>query len=124
MMDNPKVPQHFRYIIPIVEALKELGGSGRASEVTDLTVKKLGFSEKELLKINKKVRPKIQKQIYWAKFFLAKTGYLSSPKWGVWQLTEKGLKSNFSTEDLIDIHQQNKEWWYSWFQPTAEIEDK
>jgi len=124
MMDNLKVPQHFRYIIPIVDALKELGGSGRASEVVDLTVKKLGLSEKELIKINRKVRPKIQKQIYWAKFFLAKTGYLSSPKWGVWKLTEKGLKSDFSTEDLIGIHQQNKEWWYSWFQPTAEIEDK
>jgi len=123
-MDNPKVPQHFRYIIPIVEALKELGGSGRASEVTDLTVKKLGFSEKELLKINKKVRPKIQKQIYWAKFFLAKTGYLSSPKWGVWKLTEKGLNFDFSRKNLIDLHQQNKEWWCSWFNASAEIREK
>jgi len=123
-MDNLKVPQYFKYIIPIVDALKELGGSGRASEVVDLTVEKLGISEKELLEINKKLRPKIQKQVYWAKYFLAKTGYLSSPKWGVWKLTEKGLKSNFSTEDLIDIHEQNKEWWYSWFQPAPEIEDK
>jgi hypothetical protein len=41
-MDNLKVPQHFRYIIPIVDALKELGGSGRASEVIDLIVEKLG----------------------------------------------------------------------------------
>jgi hypothetical protein len=41
-MDNLKVPQHFRYIIPIVGALKELGGSGRASEVIDLIVEKLG----------------------------------------------------------------------------------
>jgi restriction system protein len=116
MMDNPKVPHHFSYIIPIVEALKVLGGSGRASEVIDSIVEKLGIRKKE--------KTKIQKQVYWAKYFLAKTGYLSSPKWGVWKLTEKGLKSNFSTEDLIDIHQQNKEWWYSWFQPAPEIEDK
>jgi restriction system protein len=123
-MDDFKLPQYFKYIIPIVDALKELGGSGRASEVVDLTVEKLGISEKELLEINKKLRPKIQKQVYWAKYFLAKTGYLSSPKWGVWKLTDKGLKSNFSTKDLIDIRQQNKEWWYSWFKPEPEIEDK
>jgi restriction system protein len=124
MMDNLKVPQHFRYIIPIVDALKKLGGSGRASEVIDLVVEKLGVSGQDLLEINKRVQPKIQKQIYWAKFFLAKTGYLSSPKYGVWNLTEKGLKFDFSSENLIDLHMKNKEWWYSWFNASAENRDK
>jgi restriction system protein len=123
-MDNLKVPQHFRYIIPIVEALKELGGSGRASEVIDFIVEKLGGSGQELLETKKKARSKVQKQIYWAKFFLAKTGYLSSPKWGVWKLTEKGLNSDFSTEDLVDLHMQNKEWWYSWFNASTEATEK
>jgi len=123
-MDNFKVPQHFRYIIPIVEVLKELGGSGSASEVIDSIVEKLGISEQELLEINKRGQSKIQRQIYWAKYFLAQTGYLSSSKWGVWNLTEKGLKFDFSRENLIDLHQQNKEWWYPWFKRSREIEDK
>ena len=40
-MNDLKVPQHFRFIIPIIEVLKELGGSGRAGEVTDLVIEKL-----------------------------------------------------------------------------------
>jgi hypothetical protein len=32
-MPGLQVPQHFRYIIPIVEVLKELGGSGREGEL-------------------------------------------------------------------------------------------
>jgi restriction system protein len=123
-MVNLKAPQHFRYIISIVEALKELGGSGRASEVTGLVVEKLRISEQEMLEINKQGQSKIQRQIYWAKYFLAKTGYLSSPKWGVWNLTEKGLKFDFSKENLIALHQQNREWWYPWFKGSREIEDK
>ena len=121
-MDNFKFPQYYRYIIPIVEVLKELGGSGKSSEVIDLIVKKLEISEQELLEINKKGQSKIQMQIYWARFFLTKTGYLSSPKWGVWNLTEKGLKVDYSSENLIDLHQQNKEWWYPWFKPSEKIE--
>jgi restriction system protein len=123
-MVNLKAPQHFRYIISIVEALKELGGSGRVSEVTGLVVEKLRISEQEMLEINKQGQSKIQRQIYWAKYFLAKTGYLSSPKWGVWNLTEKGLKFDFSKENLIALHQQNREWWYPWFKGSREIEDK
>ena len=123
-MDNLKVPQHFRYIIPIVEALKELGGSGRASEVIDSIVEKLRISEQDLLETNKRGKPKIRMQIYWARFFLSKTGYLSSPKWGVWNLTEKGLKFDFSDENLIDLHRQNKEWWYPWSKPAVKIESK
>ena len=119
-MDTLKVPQHFRYIIPIVGALKDLGGSGKSSDVIDLIVEKQGISEQELLEVNKKGQPKIRMQIYWARFFLAKTGYLSSPKWGVWNLTEKGLKFDFSCENLIDLHQQHTEWWYPWFNASAE----
>src|SRR5512147_1111794 len=107
-MDNLKVPQHFRYLIPIVEVLKELGGSARSSEVIDLIVEKLRIPEQALLEINKRGQSKIHRQIYWTKNFLAKTGYVSPPKWGGWNLTEKGLKVDFSRENLIDLHKQNK----------------
>jgi hypothetical protein len=40
-MTNQRLPQYFRFIIPIIDVLKELESSGRASEVTDLVVEKL-----------------------------------------------------------------------------------
>ena len=47
-------PQFLKYFVPIVESLKDLGGSGTASEVIDLAIDKLGISEKELIQIAKK----------------------------------------------------------------------
>jgi restriction system protein len=108
-MDNTKVPQHFRYIIPIVGVLKELGGSGRSSEVIDLIVEKLGISDEELQETIKSGPSKIINQIHWAKFLLAKTGFLDSSQHGVWTLTEKGLKSNLTKQDLPDLYKIKKQ---------------
>lgn len=44
-MTNQNLPQHFKYINPIVETLRELDGSGRSSEVTDLVIEKLNISD-------------------------------------------------------------------------------
>ena len=123
-MDNPKLPQHFRYITPIVDVLKKRGGSEKSSKVIDFIVKTLGITEKELKETNKRGDSKVHIGIYSAKSFLTKTGYLSSPKRGVWSLTEKGLKSDFASMNLVDLHRQNKGWRCQWFKPAPEIEDK
>jgi hypothetical protein len=40
-----KGPQFITYFTPVIETLKELGGSGRPSEVKDLIATKLRLSE-------------------------------------------------------------------------------
>ena len=108
-MDNLKVPQHFRYIIPIVDALKGLDGSGRASEVIDSIVEKLGISEDELQETYKSGQAKCIDQIHRARFMLVKAGYLDSSRHGVWSLTEKGLQSNLTKADLPELYKLRKE---------------
>jgi restriction system protein len=108
-MDNLKVPQHFHYIIPIVQALKELGGSGRASEVIDTIVEKLGISEEDLQETVKSGQSKLINQIHWARFMLAKAGYLDSSHHGVWSLTEKGLQSKLTKADLPELYKLRKQ---------------
>lgn len=44
-MNNLRIPQHFHYIIPIIEVLRELGGSGKAGEVTDLVIEKINIPD-------------------------------------------------------------------------------
>lgn len=56
MMKKPKGPQFLRFFIPILEVLKELGGSGSATEVTDAVIEKLEIPE-ELLNILKALPP-------------------------------------------------------------------
>ena len=89
-MTGLQVPQHFRYIIPIVQVLKELGGSGRAGEVTDLVVEKLHIPDDELNETISSGQSRVKNQVQWARFMLVKAGYLDSSTRGVWSLTEKG----------------------------------
>lgn len=109
-MENLKVPQHFRFIIPIVEVLKELGGSGSAGEVTDLVVERLNIPEEELNETIKSGASRIKNQIQWARLVLAKTDYLDSSQRGVWSLTEKGYKANLSELDLAHFYELKKQW--------------
>ena len=107
-MTNLKVPQHFQYIIPIVEVLKGLGGSGRAGEVTDLVVEKLDIPDEEVNETISSGPSRVKNQIQWARFLLVKTGYLDSSVRGVWSLTEKGIKSNLTDSDLLDLYEKRK----------------
>ena len=109
-MENLKVPQHFRFIIPIVEVLKELDGSGKAGEVTDLVVERLNISEEELNETIKSGASRIKNQIQWARLVLVKTDYLDSSQHGVWSLTEKGYKANLNESDLIHFYELKKQW--------------
>jgi restriction system protein len=108
-MNDLKVPQHFRYIIPIIEVLKELGGSGRAGEVVDRVVEKLNISDDELNETIASGQSRIKNQIQWARFFLVKTGFIESSTRGVWSLTDKGLKAELKPNDLLDLYEQRKQ---------------
>jgi len=107
-MQDFRVPQHFRYIIPVLEVLKELGGSGRAGEVVDLVVEKLDIPDHVMNETIPSGQSRVRNQIQWARFFLVKTGYVDSSKRGVWSLTEKGLNAALSESDLLELYDQRK----------------
>jgi len=95
-----KGPDFTKYIVPIIEVLNELGGSGNPSEVTDLIIEKYNISEDELNLVNKNGGSTVKNRIAWARFYLVKGGVLDSSKRGVWT-----LKSNYN--DLININDVN-----------------
>jgi restriction system protein len=109
-MASRNLPQHFRFINPIIEVLKSLGGSGRSSEVSDLVIEKLNITDKELEDLLQSGQSRIKNQIHWARMVLVKIGFIDSSQRGVWSLTEKGLNSNFSKEDLIHLYQTRRQW--------------
>lgn len=131
-MENPKIPKHFRFIIPIIEVLKELGGSGRAGEVTDLVIEKLDIPEEKLNETIKSGGSRIKNQIQWARLMLAKTDYLDSSQRGVWSLTDKGLKAELNDQYLLELYKWRKQWMREYRksianrkdQPTAAEEDQ
>lgn len=96
-------PQFVRYFSPVIEALKELGGSGRPSEVTDLIAQRIRVPEAER-STNKGGQSKFENRVHWARFYLAKTGYVDASTRGVWSLTEKGQTiEKLSSEQAMTI---------------------
>ena len=95
-----------RYWIPVIEVLKELGGSGKPSEVTDLVIEKLQIPDETVAETIKSGVSRVRNQIAWARMYLVKSGFLDSSTRGVWSLTKKGFKSNLTDEDVYDYFQQ------------------
>lgn len=102
-MTKRKGGEFSKYIIPVVEILKSIGGSGTSSEVTDAVIEKLNISEEELSETLKNGSSKVKNQIAWARMYLVRYGLMDSSKRGVWALTEDGFSSNLKSGDEITI---------------------
>lgn len=87
--------------MPLIEVLKELGGSGTATEVTDLVIEKLCIPEKEQQETLKNGASRVRNQIAWARSYLVKSGFIDSSQRGVWSLTHKGLSANLTHQDVL-----------------------
>jgi restriction system protein len=90
-MGGPKFVQFFS---PILESLKELGGSGRPSEVRNAISKQLNISEQDRTELLSGGAPRFDNQVAWARFYLVKAGLVDSSKRGVWSLSDKGRDIN------------------------------
>jgi len=77
-MAKAQGPEFLRYCIPIIEVLRDLGGSGRPAEVTDLVLERLSISEAEQEITNQNGGSRVRNQVAWARFYLVKAGLLSS----------------------------------------------
>ncbi len=83
-------PKFVRYFGPVLQALSELGGSGRPAEVADRVATALHLSDAEVAEPLDNGASRFRNQVAWARFYLVKAGYLGSSKRGVWSLTDKG----------------------------------
>src|SRR5580693_6785692 len=98
-----KGPQFLRYIAPIVLTLRDLGGSGTAGEVADRVVERLKVSEEEQEETTSNGQSRVRNQIGWAKFYLAKRGYIDASRRGVWALTESGREAKLDPDAVYAL---------------------
>ena len=101
-------PQFLKYFIPIVESLRDLGGSGTASEVIDLAIDKLGITEKEQQATIKNGESRVRNQAQWARLYLAKSGYISASQRGIWTLTKKNLDEPLTEDKAMEIIREQR----------------
>ena len=98
-----KGSRFLRFVIPLIDVLKSLGGSATSSEATDAVIEKCNISEAEQEIILKSGQSRVYNDIAWVRMYLVKAGLMDSSKHGVWGLTPKGHESNLSEEDVYRL---------------------
>lgn len=91
-----KGPQFTRYMLPLLKALRDMGGSASSSEATDAVIDRERVPESELEKTLKNGQSRVRNQIAWARMYLVYSGHIDSSARGIWSLTEKGLTDDLS----------------------------
>lgn len=74
MIDKNDLPMHVKFFLPIMSALKKLGGSGTITEVKDTLIEILNIPEEKLEEKYKSGVSKIDNQISWNKIYLTRAG--------------------------------------------------
>jgi restriction system protein len=98
-----------RFMNPLLDAMREKGGQARPREIYDLVAQKLNLSEEERTVANKNGYPRFENEIAWVRSYLVKSGYLDSPSWGIWRLTDKGKEAHLDGPDIDSIFRRVNE---------------
>lgn len=93
--------QFTRYINPLLEALRALGGSAKAAEAKAAVAEHMMLSASLMDEQLASGTSRFENQVSWARFYLARGGFIDASRRGVWALTEKGLGTEQLSEDEI-----------------------
>lgn len=96
-------PQFVRFFGPLLDALRELGGSAKAEEAAEQVSEDLRIPDDVLNEVLPSGGSRFRNRVAWARFYLAREGLISSSKHGVWNLTERGLGTHLSQEQSFEI---------------------
>lgn len=88
---------------PLLDALRDLGDSGRPREVSDKIAKNLNLPDSILDETLKSGGSKFHNQVAWARQYLVWEGYLDASKHGTWKLTANGRGASISEEEAHKI---------------------
>jgi restriction system protein len=102
-MKQAKGPEFIRFFRPILESLRESGGTSTPSEIVDRSIEIAKVSEAEQEAVNKNGQSRIKNQVHWARQYLVWSDYLDSSKRGVWTLTDKGRSIDINKLNPLDV---------------------
>jgi restriction system protein len=92
-----------RYFGPLLDALRELGGSGTPDEVVERIAADLKLSDELQNEMLPSGELRFRNQVAFARLYLAWEGLIDSSKRGVWSLTELGRTTHVSLEQSRQI---------------------
>lgn len=94
-MSNVEVPTFDALMNPVIQALKELGGSGTIEEINAKVAEIAALSDEQLEVLHDPERggqTEFEYRLGWTRTYLKKYGVLQNSARGVWALTPKGTR--------------------------------
>ena len=106
-----------RWFKPLLQALKDLGGSATPKEARNKIIENEKLTEEETSAVVGKTQtPEFNNDVAWARQYLVRGGYLDNSTRGVWKLTENGWTVDMTDElasevfkTIVKENQQDKE---------------
>lgn len=95
--------QFLQWFNPLLEALRELGGSGQPKEIYETIAKLQKVPDSVREETMKSGVNRFNNQIAWARQYLIWEGYLDNSKRGVWTLSFKGQSKKFTENEPSEI---------------------
>jgi len=103
--------EFIKWFGPLLDALRDLGDSGKPKEVSTKIADNLNLGDSILDETLKSGTNKFYNQVAWARQYLVWEGLLDSSRYGTWKLTEKGKTTVLNEEQSrelflkwVDIH--------------------
>lgn len=98
-----KEAEFLKWMGPLLDALRELGGSGRPREVSSLIAENRGLKQEQLEQTTKSGQVRFHNQVAWARQYLVWEGLLDGSKHGVWSLSPKGQSTKLDSNQSREI---------------------
>ena len=113
-MANVRLPTYDSMMNPVIQSLRELGGSGTIEEINNTVAEIAGFSDEQLEVIHNPEQgsmTEIEYRLAWTRTYLKKHGVLENSSRGVWALTPTGRKmGDVDPKEVIrSVREQLKE---------------
>ena len=102
-MSKSSKAEFVKWFGPLLDALRDLGDSGKPREVYDRIAKNHSLPDTVLDETLKSGTSRFQNQVAWARQYLVWEGLLDSSKHGTWTLTEKGATAHLTDKEAQAI---------------------
>lgn len=101
-----KGPVFVQWMGPVLDALRQLGGSATAKEAVDTVAFLCSVSAEQREEVLQSGMERFVNQVYWARQYLVWAGLIESGKRGVWALTAVGFATQLNQQQALEIFER------------------
>jgi len=98
-----KGPAFVQWFGPLMDALRELGGSATAKEAVDAVARICKVPQAQRDEVLSSGMERFANQVRWARQYLVWAGLIENGRRGVWALTAEGWKIHFDAESALEL---------------------